>query len=283
MGTLTATATVAAVESRAERRQTRDGGRAIAWRLWGAGPPLVLLHGASGSWTHFIRNVDALASRFRVIVPDMPGFGDSDPPDGATADVLAAALERGLDEVVPPPARLDLAGFSFGGIIAGLLAARLGDRVGTLALLGPNGMALPVRTPRLAGIPPGATEREIREVHRENLRRLMLADPAAADDLAVALQMENVRRARFRSGDIPASDALLRALPRIRARIAGIWGERDAFAAPDLDARRATLARFAPDLDFRVVPGAGHWACYEAADSVNAALLDALKDGRPRC
>ena len=32
-----------------------------------------------------------------------------------------------------------------------------------------------------------------------------------------------------------------------------------------------------PDLDFRVIPGAGHWAIYEAADEVNAVLLDMLR------
>jgi hypothetical protein len=51
----------------------------------------------------------------------------------------------------------------------------------------------------------------------------MLGDESAADDLAVFLQIENVRRARFKSGDVPASDALLQALPGVKARIAGIW------------------------------------------------------------
>jgi len=66
-------------------------------------------------------------------------------------------------------------------------------------------------------------------VHRENLCRLMIGDPARADDLAVHLQVENLRRSRFKSGAIPRSDVLLRALPAIRAPIAGIWGGADAF------------------------------------------------------
>ena len=93
----------------------------MVWRSWGEGPPLVLLHGASGSWTHWIRNIRPLAARFRVLVPDMPGFGDSDaPPEPHTADGLADLLAAPLNVMLPPPTRFDLAGFSFGGIIGGL-------------------------------------------------------------------------------------------------------------------------------------------------------------------
>lgn len=91
--------------------------------------------------------------------------------------------------------------------------------------------------------------------------------------------MENVRRTRFKSAGIPESDALLRALPAVKARIAGIWGGRDAFTGPCLEDRRRTLARFQPGLECRVIEGAGHWAIYEAAAPANAALLDVLDAG----
>jgi pimeloyl-ACP methyl ester carboxylesterase len=267
---------VAALEALAERRVTPCGGGGMVWRRWGAGPDLVLLHGASGSWTHWIRNVEPLARRFRVAAPDMPGFGDSDlPPGPHTAERLAGLVAAGIEALYRGP--IDLAGFSFGGIIAGLVAARLGSRVRTLVLVGPNGMALPFAPTRpLRRVAADMAPREAEEAHRENLRILMLGDPAAADDLAVALQADNVRRARFRSAAIPASDVLLRALPGVRARITGIWGERDAFAAPYVDERRRVLARFAPGLDFRVVEGAGHWVIYEAALRVNAILAEML-------
>src|SRR3546814_10059166 len=74
----------------------------------------------------------------------MPGYGDSDPPpEPWTPESLARILAAGLVEIVPPPQRFDLAGFSFGGIIAGHLAALEGERVGRLVLLGPGGFALP--------------------------------------------------------------------------------------------------------------------------------------------
>jgi len=273
---------IARLEALAERHRTPCGAGGMIWRAWSAGPPLVLFHGASGGWTHWIRNVEPLARRFRVWAPDLPGFGDSgDCPEPQTADTLADVAAAGLDALVPPPARLDLAGFSLGGIVAGLVAARLGTRVRTLVLLGAGGMGYRRETPlpELVRVPRGAPEADAREAHRENLRRLMLGDPAAADDLAVRIHAENLRRARFKSGTIPQSDVLLRALPAVTARLAGIWGERDAYGAAFRAHGHATLARFAPGLELRVVPGSGHWTIYEAADRVNAALLEILHAG----
>jgi pimeloyl-ACP methyl ester carboxylesterase len=102
----------------------------------------------------------------------------------------------------------------------------------------------------------------------------MIADPAKIDDLAVFLQIENVRRARSRAGAIPQSDVLLRALPQIRARLYTIYGERDATVDGLLRQREEVARSFRPDLEFRIIPRAGHWTPYEAADQVNAILLE---------
>lgn len=202
---------VSRIESLAQRELTWCGAGSMVWRVWGEGRPLVLLHGASGSRTHSIRNILPLARHFRVIVPDMPGFGDSDaPPEPHTADLLADLVASGLDVIVPPSAERDMAGFSLGGIIGGLVAARLGRRIGTLVLLGPGGLR-PAPAPRrpLRSLRSDMAPEEIVGAHRENLRILMIANPERVDDLAVLVQMENVRRARFKSGTIPTSDALL--------------------------------------------------------------------------
>ena len=241
----------------------------------------MLLHGASGSWTHWIHNVLPLASRFRVLAPDMPGFGDSDmAPGPPTADTLATVVASGLDVLVPSPLDFDLAGFSFGGIIGGVVAARLGRRTRTLVLLGAGGLGLsPMASPPLVQIESHMAPAEVERVHRQNLRILMIADPQRVDDLAVFVHTANIRRARFKSGSIPASDVLLKALPSIRARIAGIWAGCDAFTASRVDRVaecRRRLASRQPDLDFRVIADSGHWTIYEAHDQVNTALLDIL-------
>jgi pimeloyl-ACP methyl ester carboxylesterase len=275
----TSAAFVSRIESVGTRAIIPCEAGAIVWRIWGEGPPLVLLHGASGSWTHWIRNVLPLAAWFRVLVPDMPGYGDSDaPPEPHTADGLADLVASGVNALLPPPTSLDLAGFSLGGIIAGLVAARLGRRLRTLVLLGTGGLALggaPTRP--LVRIRSAMRPDEVRHVYRENLKTLMIASNDKVDDLAVFLQMESVRRARFKSEGIPESDSLLKALPAIRARVTSIWGSRDAFMGSHLEDCRRILASGQRGPDFRVIEGAGHWTPYEAADQVNAILIDMLR------
>lgn len=269
---------VARIESLGARVVTQVACGTMVWRAWGEGPPLVLLHGASGSWTHWIRNVLPLAEHFRVLVADMPGYGESDaPPEPHTADALADLVVAGIEQLLPAPAGFDLAGFSMGAIIGGLVAARLGARVRRLVLLGPGGLGLvpaPVRT--LLRLEPGMDGEALRHVHRQNLLTLMLARPESADELAVTLQIDNIARSRFRSGTIPVSDVLLRALPAVRAHLAGIWGGRDAFTGHHLAESRQVLAAFDAQLDARVIEPAGHWVNYEAADRVNALLEEWL-------
>ena len=95
----------------AQRHATPCGDGEVVWHTWGTGEPLVLLHGGSGSWTHWIRNVEALAAAGRrVIVPDLPGFGDSArPPGGQDADGVAPVLAEGLPRLVGD-APVDVAG-----------------------------------------------------------------------------------------------------------------------------------------------------------------------------
>ena len=64
------------------------------------------------------------------------------PAEPHTADMLAGVVASGLNVVVPPLERLDMAGFSFGGIVAGLVAARMGRRLDNLVLLGAGGFGL---------------------------------------------------------------------------------------------------------------------------------------------
>ena len=274
---------VARIESLGARVVTEVACGDMVWRGWGAGPPLVLLHGASGSWTHWIRNVLPLAEHFRVLAADMPGYGESDaPPEPHTADALADLVVAGIEQLLPEPAGFDLAGFSLGAIIGGLVAARLGARVRRLVLLGPGGLGLvpaPVRT--LLRLEPDMDGEAVRHVHRQNLLTLMLARPESADELAVTLQIDNIARSRFRSGTIPVSDVLLRALPAVRAHLAGIWGGRDAFTGHHLGESREVLAAVDPTLDAAVIEAAGHWVNYEAADEVNRLLEEWLARRAP--
>jgi 2-hydroxy-6-oxonona-2,4-dienedioate hydrolase len=253
------------------------GEGSMVWREWGAGPPLVLLHGGYGSWTHWLRNIDALAERYRVIAADLPGLGDSArPPAPVTPEGLAAIIARGLDVVLPGRERFHLVGFSFGAMLGSIVAASLGAQLRSMTLVGSASMGLKRAPMQLMPPDPRMSRDEVAALQRANLAILMFADPARIDDLAVHLQCENVARARVRSRVFAWKDLLGPVLPRIAAPLGGIWGERDATAYPWVGDRRDLLRRIQPDAFFAIVPGAGHWVMYEAAEAFNRLLLDRL-------
>ncbi|HXC91699.1 MAG TPA: alpha/beta fold hydrolase [Stellaceae bacterium] len=269
---------VEGVAAEAARVETPCGDGMMVWHIWGAGPPLALLHGGYGSWTHWIRNVLPLSRDFMVIAPDLPGLGESaTPPEPHTAEGLARILVEGLDTVLPRSERLHLAGFSFGGVLGGHVAAQLGERVRAFTVVGSNGLGLARQPTDLQRVPAGATTAEALATHRHNLGALMIADPAKIDDLAVYVQSQNAPRGRVRSRRFSRADTLVRALPLVQARLDGIWGEHDATAYPHLDERARTLRSFQPEARFEVIAGAGHWVQYEAADQFNPLLAEIVR------
>ncbi len=272
---------VAGIAAEAERVLTPCGDGNMAWRVWGSGPPLVLLHGGYGSWTHWVRNVLPLSRGFAVIAPDLPGLGESaTPPEPHTAEGLARIVVDGLDAVLPSSEPLHLAGFSFGGVLGGHVAAQLGDRVRGFTVVGSNGLGLVRQPTDLKRVPEGASAEEALDVHWHNLGAMLIADPIKIDELAVYLQSQNAPRARVRSRRFSRADTLARALPLITARLDGIWGERDATAYPHLDERAQILRSFQPEARFEVIEGAGHWVQYEAADRFNPLLAEIVSQRR---
>jgi 2-hydroxy-6-oxonona-2,4-dienedioate hydrolase len=222
-----------------------------------------------------------LAHRHAVYAVDLPGHGDSeDLPGSYDAGSVSGALGAALDRVLPAPRGYHLCGFSFGGIMSGLAAVGQGARVTTWVGVAPGGLGLPIASlPRLERAGSDLPPERRSEVHRENLQRLMIADPARADDLAVHLQAETVRLARGRSGRIPFTDVLAQALPRVAAPRHAIWGERDVIGGPFLDARRDFFRALDPLGTFQVLAGAGHWLMYEQPEAFEAALGKALEGG----
>src|SRR6266700_1161644 len=110
---------VAALERQRSRVTTPGGDGDVVWRVWGRGDPLVLLHGGTGSWLHWIRNVEDLARDFAVIAADIPGSGESATPEPPpTADRIATSMLAGLDRLIGPDNGFAIAGFSMGGMIA---------------------------------------------------------------------------------------------------------------------------------------------------------------------
>jgi pimeloyl-ACP methyl ester carboxylesterase len=273
-------AVVDAIARAARKVRTPCGEGSMVWRVWGAGEPLVLFHGGSGSWTHWIRNIPELSRHYELWLADIPGLGDSSmPPKPLVPASIADVVVAGLDQLFPRHTKLRMAGFSFGGQIAGLSAAILGDRVSMLTLIGVAALGLRAdpREP-FAKRRPGMSPAETAAVFHQNLAVLMFADPANIDVLAVHLQGENIKRARFRSRPFAATDNLARALEKVTAQLKTIWGTRDIIARPSIETRLEILRRHHPELKVRLIEGAGHWVAYEAAPQFNAAFLELQQD-----
>ena len=263
------------VAAEARRIETPCGDGGMIWRVWGSGPPLVLLHGGYGSWMHWIRNVLVLARHFTVIAPDLPGLGESaTPPEPHSAEELARIIIDGLATILPGGERFHLAGFSFGGVLGGHVAASLGEQVRGFTIVGSNGLGLPRQPTELERQKPGGTVEELLAIARHNLGVLMIADKDKIDDLAVYIQYTNAPRGRVRSRRFSRAGTLIQALPRVMAQLSGIWGGRDAGANPYLDERKRALGEIQPGLRFEIIPGAGHWVAYEAADRFNLVLAE---------
>ncbi|MBM3490726.1 MAG: alpha/beta fold hydrolase [Alphaproteobacteria bacterium] len=266
------------LEAEARRHRTPCGAGDMAWREWGAGPAVVLLHGGYGSWTHWLRTIPALRRRHRVLAADLPGLGDSaDAPEPVTPESLAAIVAQGIERLLPAPEPVAIVGFSFGAMLGGQAALRLGGRAQGLATIGAPGLGLK-RKPYepLGRITAELNAAERRAAARRNLELLMFADPCNIDEAAIATQLANTARARTKSRPLSRTDALKRALAELDCAVMAIWGERDVTAAPHLDLRLALIRELQPAAELHVLPGIGHFTQYEAADRVNALLADWL-------
>ena len=272
-----------ALAASATRLETPCGDGAMVWRRWngGGGHPLVLLHGGSGNWLHWVRQLPVFAKRREVLAADLPGLGESaDPPGPAEPDLVAEVVVQGLRLLVPDTAAIDLVGFSFGANIAGHAAARLAPALRSLTLLGAGGLGTPRNPVPLVKVRDKEGAARV-EAHRQNLASLMIADPAKVDDLALAIQERAFINSRLRSRQFATRSLLRNALAAAPGiPLNAIWGERDALAWPRLEERLEVLRGARPDARIAVVPGAGHWVAYEAAAPVNALLGDWLREDR---
>ena len=264
---------IAALDRTSTHRTTAGD---VVWRVWGTGAPLVLLHGGTGSWMHWVRNIEALAADFMLLVPDLPGSGESATPQTPiSADSIGATLATGVASIIGPQASFAVAGFSMGGLIAGYLVRHAGAHARCMVLVGATGTGAP-RGPmeplkswrRLAG------DAEKAATHRHNLGILMIHDPAKIDALAVHMQAANAERSRVRGKHVSHTGTLAEALSGFQGRLAGIWGEFDATAVPYLAERGETLREFQPQATFDIFPNAGHWVQYEAPAQFNRRLRE---------
>ncbi|HWV58449.1 MAG TPA: alpha/beta fold hydrolase [Longimicrobiales bacterium] len=251
----------------------------------GRGEPVVLLHGAGGGAANWFRLIGPLAARWRVLAPDLPGFGLSDPvpittPLGWTgARYILDWLRTVCDEPVA------VIGTSFGGLLALRLAQLAPERVARVVVIDSVGLGRelpwPVRLATIPGIGRLAL-RPSRSGARALLRTLLVTDPARLRDHEDALVEYLWRSAAAGSlTDMVTAVRLFGGLAGQREIIADpelsdiaqpvlvAWGERDRF----IPLRHALhAAATIPRGRLGIIRGAGHSPNWEAPDELLATM-----------
>lgn len=264
---------VAAFEARARRIETPCGDGSMIWRIWGddAAPPLVLLHGGSGSWKHWMRNIEHFARTRRVIAADMPGYGDSaDAPAPVSFASLGEIMGSGLDRVIGSDTVYDMLGFSLGSFMAPFVIKASRARARSLMLVhghlvGKMQYNPQERLRRWRGLE--GAERDA--VLRHNLGALMLAHPESADDLTLHVYRADLDLSRLRvQGFIDTLDTSV--LKSLDTKLFVVTGDLDPTASPDVPAQHARLREMRPDIVSHIIPNAGHWVMWEDVSAFNA-------------
>lgn len=271
------------------------GGRQIFVAEAGSGPAVMLLHGggpgASGV-TNYSRNIDALAKRYRVLVPDMPGYGhsskgiDKSDPFGCLADAMRGLL----DELSISTA--DLIGNSYGGAAALRLALDTPGRVGKLVLMGPGGIG----TTR--GLPTAGLNSLLayyggsgpsREKLAEFIRNYLVYEGDSVPD-----ELIDLRYAASIDPEVVADPPLSRPsglfalrtlwrmdltrdsrLPSLQTPTLILWGRDDKVNRPS---GGPMLQNIMPNAELVMTSRTGHWMQWERADLFNQLVDEFLSD-----
>jgi pimeloyl-ACP methyl ester carboxylesterase len=231
--------------------------------------PLLLLHGGSGSWTHWLNNVERFAEHREVWALDIPGFGDSSLPTGITdADGLVPYIAEILKQTFHGTA-VDVIGFSFGGMAAGLVAAEYPALIRKLILVGAPGLGLFGKELPMRGMTQSMDKQAQRQVHTHNLKTMMFVHPESVTEDVIDLQEANVARDRLRRRRIARTNVLAQAQTRWTCPVHGVWAESDALYKDTLQQVPQVLSRMA---SFCIVPNAGHWVMFENPDAFHAVV-----------
>ena len=243
-------------------------------------PPVLLLHGSGPGVTAYANwrlTIPALATRVRVVAPDLVGFGFTERPDGVEYDmdtwvgqVVGLLDALGIEQA-------SVVGNSFGGALALRLAARYPDRVHRLVLMGSVGVPFPITDglDRVWGYEPSiesmkeliglfAHSRELVTDELAEVRYRASVQPGFQESFAA---MFPAPRQRWVDAMV-TPDEEIAALPH---RTLVVHGREDRIIPLD---NALHLLRTVPDVQLHVFGRCGHWTQIEHADAFNRLVLD---------
>ncbi|WAC54212.1 alpha/beta fold hydrolase [Gordonia sp. SL306] len=271
-------------------------GDRVAYRDAGDGDTLLLIHGMAGSSATWDAVIPALARRYRIIAPDLPGHGDSDKPRGDySLGAFAAFLRDLLDEIGID--KVTVIGQSLGGGVAMQFTYQHPDYCERLVLIGSGGLGpdvnwmlrflaapgaeliLPIIAPKPV-LRVGETVRSwassagIRSPRADQTWRAYASLSDAATRRAFLRTLRAVVDHRGQ-----AVSALNRLYLNAELPTQLIWGDKDNIipVAHGIAAHEAI-----PGSRLEILPGVGHYPHAEAPDKVVRILDDFLTEAPAR-
>jgi 2-hydroxy-6-oxonona-2,4-dienedioate hydrolase len=273
---------VAKLDSEAQKITSPCAEGELVFRYWAATKstgrkPLLLVHGGSGSWTHWYQNIRFLRQHYDVYALDLPGLGNSASlPAGYTASDAVEVVERGIRAVFSDEP-MHVSAFSWGCAVMSQVCARLPNQFLSLTLVGPASLGdkpgLSAMQPLIKKTP-SMNAAEIFEANRKNLARLMIFDQSKIDDLAVYLQTENTIRARFNSPQFGKTRLTLDGVAAHCIPLQVIYGSEDVPAKPDVAGKAQIFREVRPDVVFHLIGNCGHWLQYEKPEIFHRLILN---------
>jgi pimeloyl-ACP methyl ester carboxylesterase len=251
-------------------------GQKIRYVEAGSGPVVVLLHGLGGNSTNWAFNTPALAQKFRVIVPDQVGFGQSDRPlINYRVGTYVDFLDKFLSELKVE--RATLVGNSMGGWVAALYAVRYPAKVERLVLVDSAGFAPPKEfdLSALSGLNPSTRD------EMKRLAGLVFYNPLLKSDAAVDVLLAQ----RLSAGDGYTIQRLVESIYRgddmldgklgaIKQPVLLVWGREDGLTPLAREGEK--FKRELPSAQWVVFDQCGHVPQVEKAAEFNAAVLKFL-------
>ncbi len=280
------------VDWRTHQRWVEVDGTPVNTIVLGSGPPLVFVHGLSGSWPNWLEQLTVFAGERRVVAMDLPGFGHSPMPRREISIAGYARILEGLFDALQIDAAA-VVGNSMGGFISAELAISVPQRVERLVLVSAAGLST-YRNPAVARALPtmrraeritaagGAwlASRSDLVMRRPRLRDatlgLVVRHPSRLDGALAAEQL----RGAGKPGFIEALQSILdyevrRRLPEIACPTLIVWGEDDKL----IEVADATLfEQLIPDSRKVIFEDTGHMAMLERPERFNPLLREFLAE-----
>jgi pimeloyl-ACP methyl ester carboxylesterase len=268
------------------RNSIQLGDHQIAYSEGGKGEPVVLIHGFGASSDNWNRMAGRLTKKYRVIAPDMPGWGQSTRIDAASYAYpeQIARLHEFLGAL--GLRRFHLIGHSMGGFISSAYAARYPEEVTTLTLIAPHGVAEPQPGELALSVAAGDNWLVARNVPEfERLLNKVFAKrpymPKSVLKLFAAYAIRGSAKSARIFADMQSNDPPLEErLPLIQAPTLIIWGDQDRV----LNVSGAEVFRQGiKSSELLVQPGIGHMPLIESArECANAWLAFVDKSSQAR-